>query len=298
VEEGRQVRAVVHRVDNRSRSVIPSPAEIVAGDALNAASVQQLSKDASTIYHTVNVPYQKWDEVMPVVTDNILSAAKEVGAKVVFPGNVYGYGRFGGKPATEEHPPSAITKKGKLRIELENRLMEAHRAGRTKVVIPRFPDFYGPNVTNRLFGGIFIAAISGKKGNWIGKLDVPHDLVYIDDAARACVLLGSKEQTYGQVWHVPGAGPITGRKFIENAFQAAGKKPDIGVLGGGLVRIAGIVSADARQVTELLYEFEEPLLLDGSKFSREFPDFKFTSYEEGIRLTVEWFQKWHAPSQN
>ena len=34
---------------------------------------------------------------------------------------------------------------------------------------------------------IFEAALAGKKASWLGKLDVPHDLVYIHDAAAACV---------------------------------------------------------------------------------------------------------------
>lgn len=137
---------------------------------------------------------------MPAALRNVLSAAEQNGANILFPGNVYGYGKLGGKSATEEHPLSATSKKGRIRNELEHRLMEAHRTGKTKVVIPHFPDFYRPNFTNRLFGGMFVAALSGKKAQWIGKLDVPHDLVFVDDAARACILLGLKErmETFGR----------------------------------------------------------------------------------------------------
>ena len=40
-----------------------------------------------------------------------------------------------------------------------------------------------------------------------------------------------------------------------------------------------------------MYEFEEPLVLDGSKFSTEFAMFKYTSHEEGIRKTIHWFRQ-------
>jgi nucleoside-diphosphate-sugar epimerase len=96
-------------------------------------------------------------------------------------------------------------------------------------VIPRFPDYYGPNVTNNLMKPIFTAAVSGEKASWIGNLDVRHDFVFIGDAALACIMLGETASSYGEVWHVPGA-PITSREFIDLAFKAAGMKPNIGLL--------------------------------------------------------------------
>lgn len=86
-------------------------------------------------------------------------------------------------------------------------------------------------------------------------------------------------------------GPITGREFIDMAFKAAGNKPNIGLLSGRSIRVAGLMNSDAREMIELMCEFEEPLVLDGSKFSTEFPLFKYTSYEEGIRKTIDWFRQ-------
>ena len=169
--------------------------------------------------------------------------------------------------------------------------MNAHKAGDVSVVIPRFPDYYGPNVVNRLMGPIFENAIASKRAQWIGNLNVPHDLIYIEDAAAAAVLLAMNDDAYGQVWHVPGAGPLTGRQFIEMAFKAAGTKPNIGVLSGSFLRFASFINSDAREMRELLYEFEEPLVLDGTKFARAFPSFSYTPHEEAIWNTVEWFRK-------
>ena len=289
---GMPTRAVVRSLD-RARQILPQQAtiEIEVGDALNAESVHALCHDVKTIYHCVNVPYQHWPEIMPKVTDNVLAVAKEAKASMVFPGNVYGYGRFQHIPATEDHPLAATSKKGKLRNTIEGKVMNAHKAGDVSVVIPRFPDYYGPNVVNRLMAPIFENAIAGKKAQWIGNLNVLHDLIYIEDAAAAAVLLAMNEDAHGQVWHIPGAGPLTGRQFIEMAFKAAGNNPDIGVLSGGFLRFASLVNSDAREMMELLYEFEEPLVLDGTKFARAFPSFSYTPHEEAIRQTVEWFRK-------
>lgn len=72
---------------------------------------------------------------------------------------------------------------------------------------------------------------------------------------------------------------------------AADNKPNIGLLSGRSIRIASLMNSDAREMIELMYEFEEPLVLDGSKFSTEFPMFKYTSHEEGIRKTIDWFRQ-------
>jgi hypothetical protein len=36
-----------------------------------------------------------------------------------------------------------------------------------------------------------------------------------------------------------------------------------------------------------MYEFEEPLVLDGGKFSTKFPLFKYTPHEEGIKKAID-----------
>ncbi len=288
--EGKHVRAVV-RDAGRAKQALPESAELVVGDALNIDNVRAVCKDAGTVYDCVNVPYRQWLEVHPKVTKNILAGATEAKATLVFPGNVYGYGRFQKIPAAEDHPLAATSRKGRLRNELEAMLMDADKAGRVRVVIPRFPDFYGPNVTNRLFAPIFEGAIAGKKARWIGKLDAPHDFVYIDDAAAASIILAGAEELPGGVWHVPGPGPLTGRGFVEMAFKMAGTKPSVGALGSGLILFASLFSSDAREVRELLYQFEQPMVLDGTKFARAFPSFNYTPREESIRQTIDWFRQ-------
>jgi nucleoside-diphosphate-sugar epimerase len=289
-QQNKPVRAVVRDV-GRARKVPPSSAEIVVADASKPDSIKPAFQNASVIYHCVNVPYDKWTEVMPLVTDNILAGAIESQANVVFPGNDYVYGPFQKIPTPEDHPLAATTKKGRLRIALEKKLIDAHNNGKLKTVIPRFPDYYGPNVTNNLMKPIFLAAISGEKASWIGNLDVQHSFVFNEDAAAACIMLAETASAYGEVWHVPGAGPITGREFIDMAFKAAGKKPDIGLLSENAIRAAGQMNPEVRELIELMYKFEEPLVLDGSKFSTEFPSFKYTSHEEGIRKTIHWFRQ-------
>ncbi|MGE5619970.1 MAG: NAD-dependent epimerase/dehydratase family protein [Sphingomonadaceae bacterium] len=292
-DQGETVRAVVRDLD-LAKEILPPSAGIVVADVLVPKKARAACEGATIVYHCVNVRYSLWEKLMPTITDNILDAAGKAGARLVFPGNVYGYGPFQRIPATEEHPLDATSKKGRLRNRLEQRLMQAHQAGDVPVVIPRLPDFYGPNVVNPLVGPIFRQALAGKTATWPGSLDALHDLLFIDDAANACVLLGSRKDAYGEVWHVPGAGPLTGRQFLEMVFHAAGAPPSIKAIGRFLFRFFGLLIPDAGEMTEILYQFEKPMVLDGGKFSRAFPDFRYTPHEEAVAATLEWFRREEA----
>ncbi|MEP0773366.1 MAG: NAD(P)H-binding protein, partial [Acidobacteriota bacterium] len=90
---GTPVRAVV-RDRERAGELLPAGAEMVTADATDRDEVVTACADARVIYHCLNVPYQEWMAVMPQVTTNVLKAAQEHEAVLVFPGNVYGYGKF------------------------------------------------------------------------------------------------------------------------------------------------------------------------------------------------------------
>lgn len=288
-QEGRPVRALVPDAD-RAATALPPGTEIIAGGAMSPESIHMACHDAGVVYHCVNVPYHRWEEVMPAATENILAGARGADALLVFPGDTTVYGSVAAGPATEDHPHAATGHKGMLRRHLEKRLTLAHKSGECRVVIPRYPDFYGPNVTNRVFGALFEAAVAGKTVHWPGRLDVAHSLVFVDDAAAAAIRLADAECAHGQVWHVASPDVLTGRAFLRMALMAAHSGSEVGVWTRGSLRLLSLLDAETREMLELLYAFEEPMVLDGSKFAEAFPDFGFTAHEVAVRKTVEWFR--------
>jgi nucleoside-diphosphate-sugar epimerase len=280
------VRAVVRDAD-RARELLPDSVEIVTADATDIASVQAACQNAAVIYNCVYVTAQHW----PAVTENFLATARDAGARLVFPTNIHPYGPLQQVPATEDHPKRAVSQRGKMRIEMEQKLLDASSSGDVQVVIPRFAALYGPTVRDGFLALIFEAALKKGKAWWYGNLDVPYDLLYTDDAAMACLLLGSAEDAAGQVWHIPGAGALTGREFITKTYEAAGAPFNMGVRTRGTFRGLGLIYAPARAMLEVLYEFEQPLVMDGSKFAKAFPDFAYTSHETAIRETLDFYKQ-------
>ncbi|WP_339224816.1 NAD-dependent epimerase/dehydratase family protein [Paenibacillus sp. FSL H8-0332] len=288
LSRGKLVTATYHRSSQALRRLKGPLLTLAAVDVMNEKVLAEVLNGKTTVYFCLNVPYQDWYSFMPEALERVTRLLK-TGQTLVFPGNIYGYGKLQYLPADERHPKEARTRKGKLRNQLE-KLLETEAAQRGfRYVIPRYPNCYGPNVTNRLFGPIFSGALQARTIKWPVKLDVPHDLVYIRDAARAAVLLAESGEQ-GE-WHVSGSGAIEGRQFLMNIQRAAGSPGKYCAVPGWSVGLAGMFNKEANEFHELLYEFEYPLLLNDNKFMKRFPEYNPTSYKNAIKETIEWFRE-------
>ncbi|MCX7938587.1 MAG: NAD-dependent epimerase/dehydratase family protein [Thermoflexales bacterium] len=285
--EGLPLRAVARDAEYAA-SVLPDGIEIVACDVMDAEALTRACAGASVIYHCVYV-----SDGLERAARNVLTAAEANRARLVFPSNPLVYGPLQSLPAPEDHPWAAESRRGKVRKAIETMLLEAHAQGRVPVVIPRLTTFYGPNVHGTFVEGIFEAAYRRRKAVWFCRADVPHDFVYLADAAAACVLLGADESSYGQSWHVPGAGPLTGEQFVTMVYQAFGHKPQFGVRSRRFFEFAALMAPQVQEIVEVLYEFEQPFVLDGSRFARAFPEFRYTPHEDAIAETAAWYRAYY-----
>jgi nucleoside-diphosphate-sugar epimerase len=284
--QGKRVRAV-----NRSgRAELPAGVELVKGNAADPASMRDVCRGAAVVYNCANVLYTDWAEKFPPIMDGVIAGAAAAGAKLVFADNLYMYGKVTGL-ITEDLPYAATTRKGRVRARLADTLMAAHRAGVVRAAIGRASDFYGPGAVNSAAGDLTMRPLlEGKKAMWAGSLDVLHTLTYVDDFARGLITLGERDQALGQVWHIPGAAPLTGRQFLSLAFEVAGLPPKIGAYARPIMTAVSLFSPMVREVVEMLYQFEAPFVVDGSKFARTFGFSPATSHREALQHTLAWFR--------
>jgi len=287
LENGKAVTATYHHSKEALMKLNGPLLTVSQLDIHDEAALEQLLTAAVTVYFCLNVPYPDWQDVMPGALERVTSRLKPTQV-LVFPGNVYGYGSFQYVPADEHHPKAAVTRKGRLRNQLEATLKEQAADLGFRYVIPRFPDFYGPNVTNRMFGPIFKRALQSKTLSWPGSLHARHDLIYIRDAAKAAVLLAESGES-GE-WHVSGAGALEGIEFLNLIQEEADSPYKCRTLPGWAVGLAGIFDKEAREFHELLYEFQYPLMLNEGKFSQRFPAYSATPHTRAVRETLEWFR--------
>ena len=290
VAQGAQVRAV-----NRSgRALVPASVEVMAADLTSRESTRAACQGATVVYHCAGLPYDQWATYLPVMLDNVIAAVSATEATLVYSDNTYMYAPTS-QPLTEDSRQAPVTGKGKLRKHLAETILAAHAQGQIRATIGRAPDVYGPGVRTSVVGEqFFTALLAGKRVPWLGKLDVLHALSFVEDFARGLIMLGTHEQALGQVWHIPTAQALTGRQYIALASEAAGVQARALAVPGLLLKVLGLANAVLRESVELLYEFNEPYLFDGSKFTSAFGGIP-TPHHEALRQTVAWYRKPGAP---
>jgi nucleoside-diphosphate-sugar epimerase len=280
------------RMINRSgRARVPHGVEVVGGDATDEAFTREASEGASVVYFALNPPYDKWPELFPRLQAGVLEGAANAGAKLIAMENLYMYGPTDGRPITEDLPYAATTRKGTVRASMSKELMEAHKSGRVRVTIGRASDFFGPRALTSAAGEqVFGRAVDGKSAQVAGDPDQPHTYTYAPDIGKGLVILGEREEALGQAWHLPSPETVTTREFVEMIFEEVGKPARVQAAPKILLRALGLFNPGMRETIEMLYEFEEPFVLDDSRFKQEFGDHA-TLLREAIQRTVRWYRE-------
>ena len=263
--------------------------EIIEGDASNAKDLSKAFEGIACVYYCINVPYDQWEQKALKLLKNCVDTAVQYRVKLIFPGNVYVYGHAKYNPVDEKHPHAAHTKKGQLRMEMEEMLALNRKDNGLDYTIIRMPDFYGPFVINGFSEELFINAIKGKTSRWLGKLDNDQEMIFIEDGGEAMVTAALSDKSSGEVFNIPGVSSTTSRKFIGEIFEQAGTKPKIGTIDSDWIfRIIGIFNPVVKELIEMLYLKREKLLLSGNKYRTTFGELPATSYADGIKKTLSW----------
>jgi nucleoside-diphosphate-sugar epimerase len=279
----------VRAVSASGRADLPETVEVIAANVAETHGAKRACDGASVIYHCVNPPYAKWPTLHPPLMSAIIDGATSAGATLVFGDNLYAYGPVDG-PLTEDLPQRARGPNGRVRADIADELLQAHRDGRIRAAIGRGSDFFGPNARLSTVGDrVFARAIAGKPAQVLGDPDVPHTVTFIEDFARALVTLGEREEALGQVWHVPSPETVTMRRFVQMVFDAAGRSTRLRAVPRWVIALAALFDPTLRAVREQLYQSERPWVLDSSKFERAF-GWRATPLPDAVATTVAWFQ--------
>lgn len=261
---------------------------LVAGDAFDTEDLAAAAKDVDIIYHALNVPYSEWEEKLPVLMGNVLTVAKETNAKLVVVDNIYAYGRSHGEKITEDVPKRPHTKKGKIRLQLENMI----KASGVPFLIAHFPDFYGPHAENTLLHQTFQRVIQNRKTVFVGPPEIPREYIFTPNGAQALVELSLRENAYGQNWNIPGAGVISGQEILQ-ILRRHGYSKGMTTITKWMVQLAGLWNPEMKEYVEMFYLNEQPIILSGDKLKKELGTIPQTPYEIGIPKTLAAMKESH-----
>lgn len=277
------------RLASRNPKRINDDDELVKCDLTNANDVDEAVKGCNVAYLTVGLPYRikNWQEHWPLVIKNTIAACKKHKAKLVFFDNIYMYNPDKLSPMTEKTEILPVSKKGKVRAEIAQMVLDEIKTGKLEALIARAADFYGPEITNSVFNEVVFKNLrAGKKANWFCSLNHLHNFTFTPDAAKATALLGNTESAYNQIWHLPTAAPLTGKQWIEKVAKELGVEPKTQVASKFIIQLMGIFNPIMKEFVEMLYQWDRDYKFDSSKFETVF-NLKPTPIDDAIKQIIK-----------
>lgn len=265
VGRGKSVRLV-----SRRGSTVEG-AKGLHADAADAGALLAAVDGSNVIYNCINPPYHRWQTEWPPMATNLIKATEANDAVLVTLSNLYGYGPVD-LPMTEDTPLSAHTRKGAVRVQMWQQALAAHQSGRIRATEVRASDYIGEAGDQTNFGDRVIPKLrAGEAVTLMGRADQPHTWTYTGDAARLLSVVGSDERAWGRAWHVPSNTAVTQAQVIEDLAVGLGVAvPKIRTVGAGMLRLVGLFNPAARELVEMLYEFDRPFVLDSSRAEATF----------------------------
>lgn len=277
------------RLVSRNPARVNESDELFQADLSDPAIVDQAVEGSDVVYLVVGFDYnlKVWQEKWPRLMRAVINACIKHNARLVFFDNVYLYDIGAIPHMTEESPVNPPSKKGAVRKQIAQMLMDEVKAGKLMALIARSADFYGPgndkSFVNEL---IFKNFLKGSRANWFVDADKKHSFTYSPDAAKATALLGNTDDAYNTVWHLPtDKNTLTGREMVELFSREMKVANKVFVMPAWLIKIVGIFIPIIKEMPEMMYQYDRNYYFDSSKFERRFK-FNPTTYSVGIKHTV------------
>lgn len=279
------------RLVSRHPKKVNDTDELFAADLLNPAELEKAIQGSDVVYVTVGFPYSVavWKATWPRFIENVLNLCEAHGCKLVFFDNVYMYDKEHLNPMTEATPIRPPSKKGEIRAQIAQLILDRANDGRVKALIARSADFYGPSIqqTCVLTETVFKPLSKGQTANWFLSDSAKHSFTYTPDAGKATALLGNTESAYGQVWHLPtAANPMSGKEWVEAIAGKMDKKPSYRVAPLWMIQVLGWFMPIMKESVEMVYQYDRDYVFDSGKFEKEFGMLP-TSYLDGIEAIIQ-----------
>lgn len=295
VERGLPVRAV-----NRSgMAPVPPSVEVVGGDAADEAFARRAARDADVVYQCLNPSYDRWVEQFPPLQRSVVAAAEAAGARLVVLENLYMYRHDTTHPITEDRPEDPHTVKGRLRKSMTDELRWAQEARRVPIAIGRASNYFGPRAgaSSTLGDRVVPQVLAGKRISLLSDPGTLHSHSYLPDIGRGLVTLGSDDRAVGGVWHLPTAGAVSTRALIELMASAAETEVGVATIPRPIVWLLSLVNPMVRETMEMLYEYDQPFVVDSSRFIETF-GLEATPLADAAADTVAWYREAAASAGN
>jgi nucleoside-diphosphate-sugar epimerase len=259
--------------------------EPVEVDALDHAAVSAAAHGCDVVLHALNPPYTQWSRLALPLAYSAITAAEAAGATLIFPGNLYNYGKGLPSVVDETTPMHPSSRKGRLRVAIEDRIAEAGERG-MRAIILRAGDFFGGGHGSWL--DLVIAKEIGRGHlTYPGPIDLIHPWAYLPDLASTLVRLAGIRGRLGrfETFGFPGHA-VTGREFTTAIARANGRGLQIKRMSWWLIHALGPLVPLSRELSEMAYLWNEPHRIDGAKLEAAIGTVPHTPLDTAVKRAL------------
>ncbi|MBI5011123.1 MAG: NAD-dependent epimerase/dehydratase family protein [Bacteroidia bacterium] len=282
------------RLVSRNPGKVNETDQLFPADMSDPTHIDKAISGSEVVYVTIGFEYslKVWKKTWPVFMNQVIESCIRHDAKLVFFDNMYMYSKDSVPFMTENATVDPPSKKGKVRKELREMILNEVEKRKLTALIARAADFYGPDNKNSALKIMVIDNLmKGKKAQVFGSPDKIHTYTYTPDAAKATAILGNTPDAYRQEWHVPTTKEkLTTRQWIEMIARELETEARIQKVPAFMINLLGIFVPVMREFPELLYQYEQDYIFDSSKFEKRF-GITATPPAEGIKKLIESLKK-------
>jgi len=230
----------------------PAHTTVLEIDALDHAAVGKAARGVDVVLHALNPPYTDWARLALPLAYSAVAAAETAGATLLFPGNLYNYGSPLPPVIDENTPMRPSSRKGQLRVAIEDRLMEAAERGVRTIIL--------------------------RAGEW----------AYLPDFASALLRLASVREalppfaSFGFSGHA-----VTGRELTAAITRAMQASLENKRMTWWLIHALRPIVPLCRELSEIAYFWNEPHSVDGSKLKATIGDIPGTPLDVAVARALE-----------
>ncbi|MCX7313287.1 MAG: NAD-dependent epimerase/dehydratase family protein [Hyphomicrobiales bacterium] len=275
-DAGWQVKGLVR--PGRAAAV---PRRVEAIEAVTRDEAVAAAAGCDVVLNAFNPVITEWQKNALSLAYAAIAAAESNGATLLFPGSVWNYGR-GMPPVLDENTPmQPTTRKGAMRVEIEQRIREACDRG-MRAVILRGGDFFGGGAGS-WFDLVIAKEIGRGRLTYPGPLNVEHAWAYLPDFAETLLQLAEQRANFApfEVFGFPGHA-VTGSEFIATIESVTRATFTQRMMSWWFLKTIGQLMALGRELSELEYLWRVPHRVAGAKLRAAIGDIPDTPLPKAI----------------
>ena len=293
VRQGEEVRALVRYNSRDAKGLledlpreIQHQIEVVPGDLKDPDGVKKALKGCSKVFHLgalIAIPYSyihpfDFIQTNTVGTAHLLNACLEQGTleRVIHTSTSEVYGTAQYVPIDEKHPLQAQSPYAASKIAADKLAESYYLSFGLPIAILRPFNTFGPRQSLRAIIPTIISQAMGDQKIRLGNIRPRRDFLFVKDTVRGFIQLGKCEEAVGKVVNIGTGTDISVGALVTKILNLTGKRGEMEV-------------EDQRIRPE---KSEVMQLLSDTRLAQKL--FKWApryTLEEGLRETMEWYQK-------